>query len=217
MDINTKGSKTILITLGIILLVFLFVFGISTYYGEKKEDQAEYEVNQEYAEMVAIAQEDSDLCLFSDLNGDDYRLCSRIYEGFKEGFYYDSTSCDYFEPGEQIYIVLDAKKLDALYNPNFTQIYSDLDFDYNQEVINIEGTQSLSRVRGSLTMFDFRDESMSEDEYLSEEGSLMKVVGQVPQEGESFIMLAVAVYPDDTFEVGTGEVILYREAKIFQE
>lgn len=219
MDINAKGSKIIFITLGIILLVFLFVFGINTYY---KEDEGEYEINKEYAEMVKIATEESDLCLFGDLE-DDFRLCCRIEEGFKFGFYYDCTSQEYFEPDQQVYVILNALKFDTLYNPYFTQIYSELRFDYNQETISILGTQNLSRKKESLLMFSYLDQLNNKNELdnvdeFGKEGAVMKITGSVPQEGESFVMLAIAVYPDDDFKPGEKvELIIHHEAKIFKE
>jgi hypothetical protein len=46
----------------------------------------------------------------------------------------------------------------------------------------------------------------------------MKITGSVPQEGESFVMLAIAVYPDDDFKPGEKvELIIHHEAKIFKE
>jgi hypothetical protein len=45
----------------------------------------------------------------------------------------------------------------------------------------------------------------------------MKILGTVPQETESFILLKASVYPNNEFDERDEEEILYREAKIFKE
>lgn len=231
MDITIKQKKLIFIILGVTLLVFLVIFGINTYYEGYKED---YELSQEYIEeVVDLAKRNTASCLFNNLE-DDYRLCCKIRQGFEYGFYYDCTSQDYFEPGQKIYIILNASKLDYLYNPHLTQVYSELEFDYDQPTINILGTQDLSRRRESLLMFTWLDEINFKDEsnlkwgnefdnnYINEceeceDGNLMKIQGFVPEEGESFIILSIVVYPDSNFEREEGKVIIHREARILEE
>jgi hypothetical protein len=45
----------------------------------------------------------------------------------------------------------------------------------------------------------------------------MKILGTVPQEVESFTLLKLSVYPDNSFDGKDEQVILNREAKIFTE
>jgi hypothetical protein len=218
MDITIKQKKLIFIILSSALLIFILVFGISTYYKEKRGNQKAYEVDEEFEKIVEKERKVSDLCLSGDIRND-YRLCCRIQGGFKDSLYYDCTSEEYFEPNQLIYIILNASKFDSLYDPDLTQVYSDLEFDYNHSAISILGTGNLSRRRDSLSMFSSFDEPIIDEAESAEEekSPLMKITGLVPQEGESFIMLAVAVYPDNTFTSGTGQVVLYREAKVSKE
>ena len=226
MDVNTKQSKTIFIILASVLLIFILVFGISTYYKEKGGDQKAYVADKEFEKIVEKERKFSDLCLFGDLKND-YRLCCRIEGGLKDSLYYNCTSEEYFEPNQLIYIILNASKFDSLYDPDLTQVYSDLEFDYNHSAISILGTGNLSRRRDSLSMFSSFDKYIIDEAESAEEekSTLMKITGLVPPEGESFIMLAVVVYPDNTFVVypdntftsGTGQVVLYREANISKE
>ena len=187
MDITIRQKKLIFIILGLALLIFIFVFGISTYYKERNDQ----EVHLDY-EMMETAKVESNLCSSDELENQ-YRVCCAIEEGVKKGLLYDCTSQEYFAPGQNIYIVFDASRFDISFDPYFLRVYSDLNYEENKFISDETGILDRKEV------------------------FLMKILGTVPQEVESFTLLKLSVYPDNSFDGKDEQVILNREAKIFKE
>ena len=106
---------------------------------------------------------------------------------------YNCTSQESFEPGQNIYIVFDASRFDISYDPYFLRVYSDLNYEENKFISDETGILDRKEV------------------------FLMKILGTVPQEVESFTLLKLSVYPDNSFDGKDEQVILNREAKIFKE
>jgi len=192
MSITIKQKKLIFIILSSVLLIFIFAFGINTYYKENKfptdpisDQSADYEMIMEKARL------ESSLCSSSELKNQ-YRICCAIQGGIKEELLYNCTSQEYFEPGQRVVIIFDASRFDIPYDPYFLRINSDLNYE--------EGKTITNSIPGALD---------------KGESFLVKISGIVPEEVKSFTLVKLSVYPDSTFE--DQQVILYREAKIFKE
>jgi hypothetical protein len=192
MDITIKQKKLIFIILASSLLIFILVFGINTYYKENKLPTNPTSDQSVTNEMMETAKLESNLCSSDELENQ-YRVCCIIQEGIKKGLLYDCTSQESFEPGQNIYIVFDASRFDISYDPYFLRVYSDLNYEENKFIS--DETDILDR----------------------KEVFLMKILGTVPQEVESFTMLKLSVYPDNSFDGKDEQVILNLEAKIFKE
>ena len=188
MDITIRQKKLIFIILASSLLIFILVFGISTYYKERNDQ----EVHLDY-EMMETAKVESNLCSSDELENQ-YRVCCAIEEGVKKGLLYDCTSQEYFKPGQGIYIVFDASRFDISYDPYFLRAYSDLNDEENKYIL-YETDVAIDK----------------------EEIFLIKILGTIPKEDEPFILLRLSTYPDDAFDGKDEQVILNREAKIFKE
>jgi len=192
MDITTKQKKLIFVILSSALLIFIFVFGINTYYKDKENKQTSGQPVT--YEMIEKAKLESNLCSSDELENQ-YRICCAIESGVKKGLLYNCTSQEYFEPEQRIYIVFDASRFDISYDPYFLHTYSDLNYEEDRPIMD-------SYILGALD----RKESF-----------LMKILGTVPQEVESFVLLKLSVYPDNTFNKKDEQVILDREVKVFKK
>lgn len=189
-----EQKKLIFIILSLALLIFIFVFGINTYYKENK--QTSYD--QEIAKIMEPAQLVSRACLSNKLE-DQYRICCSIQKGIKEGLFYDCSSQEYFEPGQNLYIIFNPSKFDIPFSPYYLYIYSDLNSG-----LDTQNNEPIASVYEESTVEERED-------------SLMKIVGIIPQEVESLILLKAIVYSNDVFDERDEQVIIYREAKISKE
>jgi len=185
-------KRKYIIIFGTLALLLVITLGAITYCKEK-ENKQETDLPVTY-DMMKIAKSASESCISDDLE-DQYRICCSIQDGIKKGLVYDCSTQEYFEPGQNIYIVFDASRFDISYNPYFLRINSDLNYEENKPIINSDMPGSLNR----------------------NESFLVKILGTVPKGGESFTLLKLSVYLDDTFNKKDEQVILYREAKIFKE
>lgn len=194
MGITIKQKKLIFIILGSFLLIFILVFGIDTYYKENKLSTNPTSVQPMTDEMMEKAELESNLCSSDELENQ-YIVCCMIEEGIKKGLWYDCSSQEYFKLKQPIYIVFDASKFDISYDPYFLRMNSDLNYEENKFISDETGI--LDRDRKEI--------------------SLIKILGTVPQEGESFTLLKFSVYPNNEFNGKDEQVILNREAKKFKE
>jgi len=183
-------NRKYIIIFGTLVLLLVIIIGGITYY---KENKQETDLPVTY-DMMEKAKLESNLCTSDELENQ-YKVCCVIEEGIKKGFLYDCSSQEYFEPGQGIYIVFDASRFDISYDPYFLRLNSDLNYEEDKPIIDSDTPGSLNR----------------------NESFLMKVLGTVPKEGESFILLKVSVYPDNKFNEKDEQMILYRETKIFKE
>jgi hypothetical protein len=193
MGITIKQKKLIFIILASALLIFILVFGINTYYKGNKLPTNPTSVQQMTDEMMEKAELESNLCSSDELENQ-YIVCCIIEEGIKKGLWYDCSSQEYFKPKQPIYIVFDASRFDISYDPYFLRINSDLNYEENKPIL-YESPVALDR----------------------KEIFLVKILGTVPQEVETFILLKASVHPDNEFNEKDEQVILNREAKIFKE
>jgi len=181
-------NRKYIIIFGTLVLLLVIIIGGITYYKKNKQKSDQPLTDK----MMEIAESVSESCISSELENP-YRVCCAIEGGIKKGFLYDCSSQRYFEPKQHIYIVFDASRFDISYDPYFLRLYSDLNYEGNKFILY--ETDTLDR----------------------KEIFLMKVLGTVPQETESFILLKASVYPNNEFDGKDEQVILYREAKIFKE
>lgn len=187
MDITIKQKKLIFVILSSALLIFIFVFGINTYYKENKQI-SNISAN---SKIIEAARSESKSCMSGNEFKNGYRVCCTIQGGITEGSLYNCSSQEYFEPGEDIYIVFDSSRFDISYDPYFLRINSDLNY--------IEDRPIMEYIPSPLDR---------------KEVFLMSIFGTVPQEVESFTLLKLRAYSDNTFNEKDGQVILYREAKV---
>ena len=190
MDITIKQKKLIFIILASALLILIFTFGINTYYKDKK-NKKETDLPVTY-NIMEIAKSVSESCISDELENQ-YRICCSIEGGIKDGLAYDCSSQKSFLPGQNIYIVFDTSKFNIPYDPYFLRMDSDLNYEESKFIL-------------------YKSDSINRKEI-----NLIKAIGSVPEEGESFVLLKLSVYPDDKFDKKDEQVILYREAKIFKE
>jgi hypothetical protein len=193
MNITIKQKKLIFIVLASSLIIFIFVFGINIYYEENKLPTEPKDDQSLTDEMMEKARLESNICS-SDKLENQYRVCCAIKEGIKKDLLYDCTSQKFFEPGQDVYIAFDASKFDISYDPYFLRIYSDLNNGENKYIFD--------------TIPDALDK---------EKTFFVTISGTVSQEIQSFTLLKLSVYPDDTFNKKNEQVILNHEAKIFKE
>jgi len=195
MDINKKGSKAIFVTLGIILLILLFIFGISTYYKGKEEEQDIQGIL--FDETMKTAEIESNRCLTEAFHGS-YRICCEITEGEKRGLFYNCTSIkeyqEYFEPGQMVYIRFNPSSDPLLKTPYFLSVYSDL----NDSVL-------LDKLDNSVPF----NVPYSFDNEVS---SLMQLIGKIPEGFREsinpFILLRLDIYPDNNFNFEDAYALL---------
>jgi len=199
-----EQKKLIFIVLGSALLIFIFVFGINTYYKEKENSQPTQLTLLD--ETIETAKLESNRCLTENFKGL-YKICCEITEGDKKGLFYNCTSEEYqgyFEPNQLVHISFDqSRDLLVPYRPYFLRVYSDL----NNPILLDEADASIS--------FDITD-------VLGNENPMpMKLLGTVPQEfnqeSYSFVLLRLNVYPDNTFNEENSYTILNLQAKVFKE
>lgn len=193
MNITIKQKKLIFIILSSALVIFIFVFGINTYYKGNKLPTNPISDQPISDEIMEEAELEFELCSSDNLENQ-YRICCIIEDDIKESLWYDCTAQEFFEPGQNIYIVLDSSRFDISYDPYFLRINSDLNYEENKPIL-YESPVALDR----------------------KETSLIKILGIVPQEVKLFTLLKLSVYPDDAFDEKDEQIILNREAKIFKE
>jgi len=189
-----EQKKLIFIVLGSALLIFIFVFGISTYYNEKENSQPTQLTLLD--ETIETAKLESNRCLTENFKGL-YKICCEITKGDKKGLFYNCTSEEYqgyFEPNQLVHINFDPSK-DILipYHPYFLRVYSDL----NNPILLDETDASIP--------LDITDALGNENPVP------MKLLGTVPQEfnqeSDSFVLLRLSVYPDNSFN-DTDEIVI---------
>jgi hypothetical protein len=181
-------NRKYIIIFGTLILLLVCITGAITYYKENKQKN-DKPVTYDIMEKAKL---ESSLCTSNELENQ-YRICCAIEKGIKKGLLYDCSSQEYFESGQHIYIIFDASRFDISYSPYFLRMNSDLDSEDNKSIL-------------------YESSAMDRNEI-----ALIKALGSVPQEGESFTLLKLSVYPDNTFNEKDEQVILYREAKIFKE
>jgi len=197
MNITINQKKLIFITLGLALLIFIFIFGINAYYKEKKQKNDQPVIYDAVYGMMEKARLESDICSSGEFENQ-YKVCCVIKDGIKKGLLYDCSSQEYFEQGQGIYVIFDASRFNISYDPYFLRIYSDLNnYEEDKSIMDLYIPSALNR----KNIF------------------LMKISGTVPmkREDKSFILLNLSAYPNDTFNEKDEQVLLYREAKIFKE
>jgi hypothetical protein len=194
-----NNKKVIFTILGLVLLIFLFVFGITTYHKEK-EDVLEIS-SVFFDETMETAKFESNRCLTEPFYGL-YKICCEITEGDKKGLFYECTSKEYqeyFEPNQTIYIAFNPLRDGFLKVPYFLGVYSDL----KDAVLLDELDNSVS-----FNVPDVFDDSTF---------ASMKLLGRIPEgfnlkdfeeKSDSFTLLQLDIYPDNNFNFEDAYALL---------
>ena len=186
-----NNKKVIFIILGLVLLAFLFIYGLKTY---DQNNNNHVLHDEKINEIMNPAQLESESCLTEDLDSE-YRICCAITGGIKKGLFYDCTSQQYFESNQLVRVIFDPSRFDFNYNPYYLSIYSDLQNEEG-DIVQYEVSEAIEKEMPNIVIIN----------------------GRVPQDKELFTLLNLSVYSDIfSSEESDEKIILSLQAQTIKE